>query len=63
MRAPTPADLNGTAEPPASFGALCDAQQAQAIFKEFDVCGYGARWWACAALLAVIAAIVIVATA
>jgi hypothetical protein len=41
----------------------CDAQQAQAVFKEVDVCRYGALWWACMCILAIAAAIVIVVTA
>ena len=41
-------------------GKLCDAQSAQAIFKSADVCKYGAAWWACIAVLSVVAAAVIV---
>ena len=66
IRVPTPADLNDTTarHPRTLLEAFpCDASQAQAVFRAYDVCHYGARWWACAALLAVIASIVIVATA
>lgn len=41
---------------------LCDCQEASA-FHRFDVCRYGGAWWACMALLAIVAAVVIVATA
>lgn len=38
----------------------CDARSAQAIFDDADVCKYGAVWWACIAVLSVVAAAVIV---
>ena len=41
----------------------CDARSAQAIFEDADVCKYGAVWWACIAVLSVVAAAVIVAAA
>ena len=44
-------------------GNLFDADSAQAIFKSADVCKYGAVWWACIAVIAVLAAVVIVAGA
>ena len=65
-RIATPTDLNDTtARHPRTLNEafLCDADSARAIFKAADVCRYGALWWACAVLLAILAAIVIVATA
>ena len=65
-RVPTPADLNDTTERFARSmgeGRLCDAERAQAIFKEFDVLDYGLAWWVCIVVLATLAAIVMVATA
>ena len=41
----------------------CDARSAQAVFEDADVCKYGAAWWACIAVLSVLAAVVIVAGA
>ena len=38
----------------------CDARSAQAIFEDADVCKYGAVWWACIAVLSIVAAGVIV---
>lgn len=66
IRVPTPADLNKTTRrfPRTTDEAfLCDAERAQAIFRDADVCRYGGAWWACMALLAIVATIVIVATA
>ena len=65
-RVPTPADYNDTTERFARSmgdGRLCDAERAQAIFKEFDVLDYGIAWWVAISLLAIASAIVIVATA
>lgn len=65
-RVPTPADYNDTTERFARTmgeGRLCDAESAQAIFKEVDVLEYGLIWWACIVILAVLAGIVIVAAA
>lgn len=66
IRVPTPADLNGTTRRfPRTLDEafLCDAERAQAFFRDFDVCQYGGKWWAALALCAIVAAIVIVATA
>lgn len=66
IRVATPPDLNDTTRRFARTldeAFLCDAERAQAIFKEFDVCRYGGAWWACMALLSIVAAIVMVATA
>ena len=65
-RIATPPDLNNTGKCfPRTLNEafLCDADSARAIFKAADVCRYGAAWWACAVLLAILAFIVIVATA
>ena len=65
-RVPTPADYNDTTERFARTmgeGRLCDAERAQAIFKEFDVLDYGLAWWGCITFLAFLAFIVIVVTA
>ena len=65
-RIATPPDSNETTERFARSmgeGRLCDAESAQAIFKEFDVLDYGIAWWVAISLLAIASAIVIVATA
>ena len=61
-----PAGHNGTFRSfPRSLNEAfpCDARSAQAIFEDADVCKYGAVWWACIAVLSVVAAAVIVAAA
>jgi len=61
-----PAGHNGTFRSfPRSLNEAfpCDARSAQAIFKSADVCDYGSVWWACIAVLSVVAAVVIVAAA
>ena len=65
-RVPTPADYNDTTERFARTmgdGRLCDAESAQAVFKELDALDYGMAWWLCIVVLATLAAIVMVATA
>ena len=65
-RVTLPAGHNGTFRtfPRTLNSALpCDADSAQAIFEDADVCKYGAVWWACIAVLSVVAAVVIVVTA
>ena len=65
-RVPTPADLNDTTERFARSmgeGRLCDAESAQAIFRELDALDYGMAWWLCIVVLATMAAIVMVVTA
>ena len=65
-RVPTPADYNDTTERFARTmgeGRLCDAESAQAVFKELDALDYGMAWWVCIVVLATLAAIVMVATA
>ena len=65
-RIATPPDYNPTTERFARSmgdGRLCDAERAQAIFKEFDVLDYGLAWWGAISLLAIASAIVIVVTA
>ena len=65
-RVPTPADYNDTTERFARSmgeGRLCDAESAQAVFKELDALDYGIAWWLCIVILATLAAIVMVATA
>ena len=65
-RVPTPADYNETTERFARSmgeGRLCDAESAQAIFRELDALDYGMAWWVCIVVLATLAAIVIVVTA
>ena len=65
-RVPTPADYNETTERFARTmgdGRLCDAESAQAIFKELDALDYGMAWWLCIVILATLAAIVMVVTA
>ena len=65
-RVPTPADYNETTERFARSmgeGRLCDAERAQAIFRELDALDYGMAWWLCIVVLATLAAIVMVATA
>lgn len=42
---------------------LCDAERAQAIFKEFDVLDYGVFFWLVLAVLTVIGGVVILVTA
>ena len=61
-----PAGHNGTFRSfPRSLNEAfsCDARSAQAIFEDADVCKYGAVWWACIAVLSIVAAGVIVVTA
>ena len=65
-RVPTPADYNDTTERFARSmgeGRLCDAESAQAVFKELDALDYGMAWWLCIVVLATLAVIVIVVTA
>ena len=65
-RVPTPADYNPTTERFASAmgeGKLCDAESAQAIFKEFDVLDYGVWFWVICTVLAILSTVVIVVTA
>ena len=65
-RVTLPAGHNGTFRSfPRSLNEAfpCDARSAQAIFEDADVCKYGAAWWACIAVIAVLAAVVIVAGA
>lgn len=65
-RIATPPDYNDTTERFARSmgeGRLCDAESAQAIFRELDALDYGMAWWGAISLLAIVAAIVIVATA
>ena len=65
-RVPTPADYNDTTERFARTmgeGKLCDAESAQAIFKELDALDYGMAWWLCIVVLATLAFIVMVVTA
>ncbi|HQQ68763.1 MAG TPA: hypothetical protein PLL92_00400 [Alicycliphilus sp.] len=66
IKVATPPDLNNTTRRhPRTLNEafLCDAESAQAIFKEVDVLEYGLIWWACIVILAVLAGIVIVAAA
>ena len=65
-RVPTPADYNDTTERFARTmgeGRLCDAESAQAVFKELDALDYGILWWAAITIISVLAGIVIVVTA
>ena len=65
-RVPTPADYNPTTERFARAmgeGKLCDAESAQAIFKEFDVLDYGVWFWVICTVLAILSTVVIVVTA
>ena len=65
-RVPTPADYNDTTERFARSmgeGRLCDAESAQAVFKELDALDYGMAWWLCIVVLATLSFIVIVVTA
>ena len=65
-RAPTPADYNDTTARFARTmgeGRLCDAERAQAIFKEFDVLDYGVWFWVILTVLTILSTVVIVATA
>ena len=65
-RVPTPADYNETTERFARSmgeGRLCDAESAQAIFKELDALDYGLAWWLCIVVLATLSFIVMVVTA
>ena len=65
-RVPTPADLNDTTERFARSmgeGRLCDAERAQALFKEFDVLDYGVWFWVIFTVLAILSTVVIVVTA
>ena len=65
-RVPTPADYNDTTERFARTmgeGRLCDAESAQAIFKEFDVLDYGVWFWVILTVLTILSTVVIVATA
>ena len=66
IRVPTPADYNDTTERFARTmgeGRLCDAESAQAIFRELDALDYGMAWWVCIVILATLSLIVIVVTA
>ena len=66
IRVPTPADYNETTERFARTmgeGRLCDADRAQAIFKEFDVLDYGVWFWVICTVLAILSTVVIVVTA
>ena len=65
-RVPTPADYNATTERFARSmgeGRLCDAESAQAVFKEFDVLDYGVWCWVICTVLAILSTVVIVVTA
>ena len=65
-RIATPPDYNETTERFARAmgeGRLCDAESAQAIFKELDALDYGLAWWCAISLLAIASAIVIMVTA
>ena len=65
-RVPPPADYNDTTERFARTmgeGRLCDAESAQAIFKEFDVLDYGVWFWVICTVLAILSTVVIVVTA
>ena len=65
-RIATPPDYNPTTERFARSmgdGRLCDAESAQAIFRELDALDYGMAWWVCTVVLATLASIVIVVTA
>ena len=65
-RVPTPADYNATTERFARSmgeGRLCDAESAQAVFKELDALDYGMAWWLCIVVLAILSTVVIVVTA
>ena len=65
-RVPTPADYNDTTERFARTmgeGRLCDAESAQAIFRELDALDYGLAWWVCIVILATLSLIVMVVTA
>ena len=62
-RVPTPADYNDTTERFARSmgeGRLCDAESAQAIFRELDALDYGMAWWVCIVILATLSLIVMV---
>ena len=65
-RVPTPTDYNDTTERFARTmgeGRLCDAESAQAIFRELDALDYGMAWWVCIVILATLSLIVMVVTA
>lgn len=65
-RVPTPADYNDTTERFARSmgeGRLCDAERAQAIFRELDVLDYGVWFWVICTVLAILSTVVIVVTA
>ena len=65
-RIATPPDYNPTTERFARSmgeGRLCDAESAQAVFKELDALDYGILWWAAITIISVLAGIVIVVTA
>ena len=65
-RIATPPDYNPTTERFARSmgeGRLCDAERAQAVFKELDALDYGLLWWAAITIISVLAGIVIVVTA
>ena len=65
-RIATPPDYNPTTERFARAmgdGKLCDADRAQAIFKEFDVLDYGVWFWVICTVLAILSTVVIVVTA
>ena len=66
IRVPTPPDYNPTTERFARSmgdGRMCDAERAQAIFKEFDVLDYGVWFWVICTVLAILSTVVIVVTA
>ena len=65
-RIATPPDYNPTTERFARSmgeGRLCDADRAQAIFKEFDVLDYVVWFWVICTVLAILSTVVIVVTA
>ena len=66
IKVATPPDLNDTTKRhPRTLNEafLCDAESAQAIFKEFDVLDYGVWFWVILTVLTIISTVVIVATA
>lgn len=65
-RIETPPNLNATTKRFARTldeAFLCDAEKAQAVFKEFDVLDYGVCFWLVLAVLTVIGGVVILVTA
>lgn len=66
IRVPTPTDLNPTTrrfKRTLMEAFPCDAAQARAMFKAFDVCEYSALWWTGLSVLAIVAGVVIAVTA